>query len=84
MMMEMVAEFLGSQSFAETLLGKKGLGSLMELSQFQLDLLWLTLFGKRWNVLQCESKADVTQFYNCMYSSENGWAIVKSCMHTPL
>ena len=67
-MMEMVAEILGSQSFAETLLGKKGLavGSLMELSQFQLDLLWLTLFGKRWNVLRCESNADVTQFYNCM------------------
>lgn len=61
----MVAELLGSQSFAETLLGKKGLavGSLMKLSQFQLDLLWLTFFGKRWNVLQCESKADVTQFY---------------------
>ena len=73
MMMEMVAELLGSQSFAETLLGKKGLavGSLMELSQFQLDLLWLTFFGKRWNVLQCENKVDVIQFYNCMYSSNN-------------
>ena len=49
----MVAELLGSQSFAEAeaveiQLGKKGLtvGSLMELSQFQLDLLWLTFFGK--------------------------------------
>ena len=63
--MEMVAEILGSQNFAETLLGKEGLavGSLMELSQFQLDLLWLTSFGKRWNMLQCERKADVTQFY---------------------
>ena len=71
-MMEMVAELLGSQSFAETLLGKKGLpvGSLMKLSQ--LDLLWLTFFGKRRNVLQCESKVDVIQFYNCMYSSYNG------------
>ena len=60
--MEMVAEILGSQSFAETPLGKKGraVGSLMELSQFQLDLLWLTSFGKRWNVLQCERKANVT------------------------
>ena len=66
-MMEMVAELLGSLSFAETLLGKKGLGSLMELSQFQLDLLWLTFFG---NVLQCESKADVIQFYNCMYNGQ--------------
>ena len=73
MMMEMIAEILGSQSFAETPLGKKGLtvGSLMELSQFQLDLLWLTFFGKRWNVLQCENKVDVIQFYNCMYSSNN-------------
>ena len=78
-MMESVGEILGSQSFAEAeaveiQLGKNGraVGSLMELSQFQLDLLWLTFFGKRLNVLQCESKVDVTQFYNCMYSSYNG------------
>ena len=52
-MMEMVAELLGLQSFAaavavEIQLGKNGraVGSLMELSQFQLDLLWLTFFGK--------------------------------------
>ena len=52
-MMEMVAEILGSQSFAEAeaveiQLGKNGraVGSLMELSQFQLDLLWLSFFGK--------------------------------------
>ena len=65
--MEMVAEILGSQSFAETLLGKNGLpvGSLMK---FQLDMLWLTFFGKQSNVLQYESKADVTQ----SISSENG------------
>ena len=80
-MMEMVAEFLGSQSFAETLLGKKGLGSLMELSQFQLDLLWLTFFGKRWNVLQCESKADVTQFITVCTAAK---LMGNSCMHTPL
>ena len=50
--MESVAELLGSQSFAETPLGKKGLpvGSLMELSQFELhvlELLQLSFFGKR-------------------------------------
>ena len=43
-MMEMVAELLGSQSFAETLLGKMGLavGSLMELYLYVLEL---TFFG---------------------------------------
>ena len=55
-MMEMVAELLGSQSFAAAEavgieLGKKGLpvGSLMELSQSQLhvlELLQLSFFGK--------------------------------------
>ena len=61
---------LGPLTFAaavavETPLGKKGLAveSLMELSQFQLDRLWVTFFGKRLKVLQCESKADVTQLY---------------------
>ena len=72
----MVAEILGSQSFAaaeavEIQPGKKGraVGSLMELYQSQiheLELLRLTSFGKRWYVLQCESEGDVMQYYNCM------------------
>ena len=72
----MVAEILGSQSFAAAVAvgieqGKRrrAVGSLMELYQSQiheLELLWLTSFGKRWYVLQCESKADVMQYYNCM------------------